>query len=93
MKREKVRGRSSVVIWPISQAGRLTRLGTSDFQLSVERHGKTGNFTLGLVMACDACIRIISGGLFSANLTAAVTMRRARRSWQKATEATSARFD
>lgn len=93
MKRAKGRCRSSVVIFPISQAGRLTRLGTSDIQLSMERHGKTANFTLGLVMACDACIRIISGGLFSANLTAAVTMRRARRSWQKATKATSARFD
>lgn len=93
MKRAKGRCRSSVVIFPISQAGSLSRLGASDIQLSMERHGKTGNFTLGLVMACDVCIRIISGGLFSANLTAAVTMRRARRSWQKATEATSARFD
>lgn len=93
MKRAKRRDRSSVVIWPISHAGRSTRLGTSDIQLSRERHGKTANFTLGLVMACDASIRIISGGLLSANLTAAITMRRAQRSWQRATEATLGRFD
>ena len=93
MTREKGQGRSSVVIWPISRAGRPARLGTSDIQLSMERRGKTANFTLGLVMACDACIRIISGGLLSANLTAAVMMRRAKRSWQRATGATLARFD
>lgn len=43
-------------------------------------------------MALDGLIRVLSFGLLSTNLTAAVTMRRAKRSWQRASQATLERF-
>lgn len=93
MTKAASRCRSSFVILPLSQVGRIPKLGTTKVHLSCERSGKCRNLLLGLVMLLDGLLRVVSFGCLSVNLTGAFTMRRAQTSWQRSGNASSSRVE